>query len=79
MRATDLDFVPVGLDDRPSDLGKVVRLANTVRNNLFHGGKHGSESWDNPGRMRELLPIVIRVLDELADHAGIEADYRRLY
>src|SRR6266404_7853050 len=30
----------VGLDDCRSDLERVVRLLKTVRNNLFHGGKH---------------------------------------
>lgn len=66
-----LEFRPVGFDDKPSNLGKVVRLAHTVRNNLFHGGKHGHDMWDEPERMRELLPLVITVLNELAAHAGI--------
>ena len=74
-----LGFAPVGLDDRPSDLERVTRLARTVRNNLFHGGKHGEKTWDDPDRMRTLLPLVIRVLHELAEYAGIESDYRRCY
>ena len=74
-----LEFVPIGLKDKPSDLEWVTRLARTVRNNLFHGGKHGEKTWDDPDRMRKLLPLVIRVLDELAEHAGIESDYRRWY
>lgn len=77
--ATELEFRPVGFDDKPSELGKVVRLAATVRNNLFHGGKHGNESWDDPARMRLLLPLVITILGELATHASIENDYRREY
>lgn len=43
-----LDFAEVRFDHKPSDLVKVIRLANTVRNNLFHGGKHGSAYWDDP-------------------------------
>jgi hypothetical protein len=75
----DLEFRPVGFDDRPSDLGKVVRLAKTVRNNLFHGGKHGAGGWDNPDRMRKLLPLVVKLLGELASMGDIENDYLRSY
>lgn len=73
------EFRDVGFEDKPSDLEKVLRLAKTVRNNLFHGGKHGVESWDNPDRMRKLLPTTIALLDELAALAGFEEDYSRYY
>jgi len=56
-----------------------VRYAKTVRNNLFHGGKHGSAYWDNPARMTLLLGTTITVLGELARLGGIEADYERYY
>src|SRR5688572_29831086 len=56
-----LDFEPVRFDDNPSELGAVVRLAKTVRNNLFHGGKHGSAGWDDPDRTQQLLKLVISV------------------
>src|SRR5688500_13652990 len=36
----DLTWKPVGLKDCKSDLAATVRLLKTVRNNLFHGGKH---------------------------------------
>lgn len=36
------DFAEVRFDDKPSELVKVIRLAKTVRNNLFHGGKHAA-------------------------------------
>lgn len=74
-----IEFAQVGMDDRPNDLERVTRLARTVRNNLFHGGQHGEKTWDDPDRIRTLLPLVIRVLNELAEHAGIESDYRRWY
>lgn len=74
-----LEFRDVGFDDKPSDLAKVIRLAQTVRNNLFHGGKHGNANWDDPSRMRELLPTVTTILREIAERAGIEADYYRYY
>ncbi|MBU2868077.1 hypothetical protein [Pacificibacter marinus] len=75
----ELEFVPVGFDDQPSELARVVRLLKTVRNNLFHGGKHGVESWDDPERTLLLMSLCIRILDELAELAGIDADYKRYY
>lgn len=74
-----LEFVPVGFDDQPSDLARVVRLLKTVRNNLFHGGKHGAKGWDDPERTLLLMGLCTRILDELAELAGIDADYRRYY
>jgi hypothetical protein len=76
---TSLDFRDVGFNPGASDLERVVRLANTVRNNLFHGGKHGSEYWDQPARMQALLSTTIKVLDELADMAGLQSEYHRYY
>jgi hypothetical protein len=69
----------VGIEDCRSDLEIVVRLLKTVRNNLFHGGKHGSDDWDNPKRTRLLLSSGKSVLDELAAFSDLESDYRRLY
>lgn len=77
--SVELEFVPASFLDTDSDLKKVVSLSNIVRNNLFHGGKHGHDTWDNPDRMKLLLDLVIKVLDELAAHAYLEADYRRSY
>jgi hypothetical protein len=69
----------VGFNSGASDLERVVRLAQTVRNNLFHGGKHGSDYWDDPKRMQTLLSTTIMVLDDLADMAGLQSDYKRCY
>jgi hypothetical protein len=77
--ASGLDFREVGFNANASALERVVRYAQTVRNNLFHGGKHGEAYWDDPERMRRLLATTIAVLDDLAQLAGIEGDYRRLY
>lgn len=74
-----LEFRDVGFDDQPSDLGKVVRLIKTVRNNLFHGGKHGHDAWDDLPRTRMLMRLVIDILDELAALGGMEGDYKREY
>lgn len=62
-----------------SELAKVVRLLKNVRNNLFHGGKHGVKDWDDPPRTRALLGCGKKVLDELVDMAGLHADYTRYY
>jgi hypothetical protein len=75
----DLEFVDLVFTPDASSLQRVVRLAQTVRNNLFHGGKHGDKLWDDPARMRQLLPLVIVVLNELAAFAGMEDDYYRYY
>lgn len=76
---SDLDFRDVGFNPNASDLERVVRLAQTVRNNLFHGGKHGSAYWDDADRMRLLLKTTIAVLDDLADQMGLTSDYRSEY
>jgi len=70
---------PVELADCQTELEKVVRLVKTVRNNLFHGGKHGALGWDNQQRARLLLTASKQVLDQLAKLASIEADYTRYY
>ena len=51
----------------------------TVRNNLFHGGKHGSEGWDDPKETELLLASGKAVLDQLAQPAALEADYTQYY
>jgi hypothetical protein len=63
------------LADNLAVLDRLIAHAQTVRNNLFHGGKHGGDSWDNPPRMRVLLASTIGVLDDLADRGGFGGDY----
>jgi len=74
-----LDWKPVGLGDCTSDLAKVARLLKTARNNLFHGGKHGSAYWDSPKRTAALLKAGEGVLHQLSALAGFEGDYLRIY
>ncbi|MNR84318.1 hypothetical protein D3C72_151160 [compost metagenome] len=74
-----LDWKSVGLADCRSELEKIVRLIKTVRNNLFHGGKHGGAGWDDAKRTESLLVLSKDLLDEFAVLASIEADYYQHY
>jgi len=67
------------LTDCQTELCKVVRLLKTIRNNLFHGGKHGADGWDDPERTKKLLQTGKTVLDQLSKVACFEADYRQYY
>lgn len=75
----ELKWQATDLTDYKSDLARVVRLLQTVRNNLFHGGKHGGAGWDDPARTGLLLQSGIQVLGQFACLAGIEADYVQIY
>ena len=70
-----LHFVEEPIAENAPVLDRVIAHAQTVRNNLFHGGKHGGDSWDDPARMRVLLASTIGVLDDLADRGGFGGDY----
>ena len=76
---TGLTFTDVIFEDDASQLDRVTMLLKTVRNNLFHGGKSGSCFWDDPERMRLLLPLCITVLSELAEFGSLQADYTGYY
>jgi hypothetical protein len=73
------DWRPVGIAHCKDDLCRVIAMLNTVRNNLFHGGKHGDVEVDDQIRNLKLLKLSQVVLDQLAKLADFEADYRRCY
>lgn len=75
----NVEWKRVDLHGCQGDLGRVVRVLRTVRNNLFHGGKHGDRGWDDPIRTGTLLKLGITILDEIARHTDIEPDYTRMY
>jgi hypothetical protein len=54
-------------------------MLSTVRNNLFHGGKHGDESFDDLDRNLVLLTIGVTVLNQLAEQTDLRNDYTRYY
>jgi len=74
-----LDWKPLNLSNSKSELEAVVQCLKTVRNNLFHGGKHGCKGWDDPQRTEALLGSGKAVLGQLAELAGFHADYTRHY
>jgi len=67
------------LNREKTDLGKVILVLKTIRNNLFHGGKSSQEDWDNPDRNLFLLENGMALLDSLAELGGLQADYERYY
>lgn len=74
-----LDWKPLDLSRCGSSLEAVVLCLKTIRNNLFHGGKHGCKGWDDPERNHALLTSGKAVLSQLAKLGDIDADYLRLY
>jgi hypothetical protein len=75
----ELAWKPLNLFSCKSELESVVLCLKTVRNNLFHGGKHGCKGWDDPQRTEALLCSGKAVLGQLAELAGFHADYTRYY
>lgn len=67
------------LNRNSSALFNAVLLVKTIRNNLFHGGKHTAAGWDDPERIRFLLTKGVEALDSFAKLSCYEADYRRKY
>lgn len=74
-----LTFADVVFAESAPQLERVTVLLKTVRNNLFHGGKQGNAYWDDPDRMRLLLPLSVTVLGELVTLGGLGADYTGYY
>lgn len=65
-----LQFMHQPIDNNVAPLDRVIAHTQTVRNNLFHGGKYGGDGWIDPCRMRVLLKSTIGVLDDLAERGG---------
>ena len=72
-----LEWRHVDLRDSPNDFGKVIRLLQTIRNNLFHGGKMRAEGWDDPPRTKSLLELGSAVLDEIAQQTALDGVFIR--
>lgn len=75
-----LSFITELHADGDSELRMVVRSVHRIRNNLFHGGKHGSGSEGDVQRNKYLLGIGCIVLDQLSLlDANIGFDYPGIY
>lgn len=70
---------PLQFDRNESTLSNAVLVVKTIRNNLFHGGKHTAAGWDDPERICFLLTNGVEALNYFAKLSGYEADYRRRY
>ncbi|EBF8335999.1 hypothetical protein E0U60_06180 [Salmonella enterica subsp. enterica serovar Tees] len=62
-----------------NELQQVVSTLKTIRNNLFHGGKHSIEGWDDIERTEILLVMGVLVIKEIVKMAGWEDDFERIY
>lgn len=75
-----LNWEELSLERVTSQLGAVVLVVKTIRNNLFHGGKFSRDGgWDDPPRMRFLLDNGTATLHDLARVGGVEAHYYNEY
>ena len=74
-----LEWQPVNTNSCKNDLHITVKMLKAIRNNLFHGGKHGLPQSDNLHRNLELLNTGLNVLHELADMSNFTDDYQGNY
>lgn len=65
--------------DNDNELQQVVSTLKTIRNNLFHGGKHSVEGWDDIKRTEKLLVMGVQVMKEIVQTAGWDDDFERAY
>ena len=79
IRSQSCEWEDANLSRAKSDLGRVILIIKTIRNNMFHGGKSSQKDWDNPERNIFLIQNALKVLEKLALLGGIESDYRRSY
>jgi hypothetical protein len=76
----NLDWDDLSFNKDDSLLKRVAISIKTIRNNLFHGGKHGDRFWDDPDRITFLLKNGNRVIDQLSNlHGELRAHYRDEY
>ena len=63
-----------------SDIQSLTLALRTMRNNLFHGGKHGEKTWDNADRVHFVLSRGVHCLERMGDLDGdVRAHFSGLY
>jgi hypothetical protein len=76
----NLDWEDLSFNETDSLLKKVAISIKTIRNNLFHGGKHGDNFWDDPNRIKFLLENGNKVINHLSNlHDDLRSHYRDEY
>lgn len=76
MENSTLKFITESHEENDSDLRKIIRSVQRIRNNLFHGGKHGCGTEGEVQRNKYLLDKGSIILDQLAElDCGINFDY----
>ncbi|PWQ93083.1 hypothetical protein DKT75_20550 [Leucothrix arctica] len=83
-KSGDLDFITEAHKDNYTELHKVIVSIQRIRNNLFHGGKHGSRGEDDLERNKFLLEKGKIILDQLAEltlilHLTIQEGTEKLF
>jgi len=70
----ELGWNEIKFKDIDTGLKKVITLLQTIRNNLFHGGKHHSKSNQDKERDLELIKLSTKIIKEIAyiDGSGME-------
>jgi hypothetical protein len=74
----DCGWEDIDLQRATTELGKVLLVVKTIRDNLFHGGKASQKDWDDPTRNLFLLQNGKAILDNLVIIADLESDYLRM-
>ncbi|HAS8291311.1 TPA: hypothetical protein I7707_21710, partial [Vibrio vulnificus] len=66
--------------EESTELNNLVFALKTMRNNLFHGGKFGHKSWDDPERVEFVLSKGLHTIEKLSKLDGdLTAHYRGSY
>ena len=75
-----LDFIPEQQEAGYSQLRLTIQCLQRIRNNLFHGGKHGANGEQDIERNKFLLKNGLEILNQLSKiDDQVEYDYLGYY
>lgn len=79
-RNEKISWVDFDFPEQSTQLNNLVFALKTMRNNLFHGGKFGHKSWDDPDRVKFVLSKGLHTIDKLSKLDGaLTAHYHGSY
>ncbi|EGQ9939823.1 MULTISPECIES: hypothetical protein [Vibrio] len=79
-RNEQISWVDFEFPEESTELNNLVFALKTMRNNLFHGGKFGHKSWDDPERVEFVLSKGLHTIEKLSKLDGdLTAHYRGSY